>query len=81
MVAHKLYEGGKIKDKCEGVGFYERLTLIERQFKGSTVILHKLGYLPQGFRDLWTNHRLLNVVEQFIGPDIAGNCLCVGLQC
>ena len=30
-------------------------------------------YFPQAFQDLWTNERLLNVVEQFIGPDIAGH--------
>jgi len=36
------------------------------------VLLHKMGYLPPGFRHLWSNERLLNVVEQFIGPDIAG---------
>ena len=48
------------------------LALIEKQFKGSAVLLHKMGYLPPGFRHLWSNERLLNVVEQFIGPDIAG---------
>ena len=63
---------GKIKDKCEKAGFYERLSLIEKQFKGTAVLLHKMGYLPPGFRQLWANQRLLNAVEQFIGPDIAG---------
>ena len=72
ILADKLYNGGKIKDKCEKAGFYERLTLIERQFKGASVILHKMEYLPKGFRDLWSNNKLLNVVEQFIGPNIAG---------
>lgn len=72
ILADKLYKGGKITDKCEKAGFYERLTLIENQFKGSTVLLHKMGYLPQSFRDLWSNNRLLNVVEQFIGPNISG---------
>ena len=71
-LADKLYNGGKIKDKCEKAGFYERLTLIEQQFNGAAVLLHKMGYLPPGFRQLWANERLLNVVEQFIGPDIAG---------
>ena len=46
--------------------------LLEQQFKGTAVLLHKMGYLPPGFRQLWGNERLLNVVEQFIGPDIAG---------
>ena len=27
----------------------------------------------QEIADLWTNERLLNVVEQFIGPEIAGH--------
>ena len=79
ILAAKLYNGGKIKDKCEKAGFYERLTLIERQFKGATVILHKMGYLPKGFRDLWSNERLLNVVEQFIGPNIAGQKIHISM--
>jgi hypothetical protein len=28
---------------------------------------------PKEIADLWTNERLLNVVEQFIGPEIAGH--------
>ena len=27
----------------------------------------------QGYRQLWTNERLLNLVEQLIGPDISGS--------
>jgi len=27
----------------------------------------------QAFRNLWCNPRMLNVVEQLIGPDIAGH--------
>ena len=26
-------------------------------------------------KDIWTNERLLNVIEQIIGPNIAGNCV------
>ena len=72
VLVDKLYRGGKIKDKCENAGFYERLILIEQQFKGAAVLLHKMEYLPAGIRNLWANERLLNVVEQLIGPDIAG---------
>ena len=71
-MANRLYNGGRIKDKCEGAGVNERLILLEKQFKGASVILHKMGYLPIAFRQLWSHQRLLNVVEQFIGPDIAG---------
>ena len=72
VLANRLYNGGRIKDKCESAGVYERLTLIEKQFKGAAVLLHKMGYLPLAFRQLWSHERLLNVVEQLIGPDIAG---------
>ena len=64
-----------LQDKCEGAGFYNRLTLLEQQFKGTAVLLHKMGHLAPGFRQLWADERLLNVVEQFIGPDIAGELL------
>lgn len=73
IIADKLYRGGKITDKCEKAGFYERLTLLEQQFKGTAVMLHKQGHLPLGIRQLWANKRLLNIVEQFIGPNIAGH--------
>ena len=72
ILANRLYNGGRIKDKCESAGVYERLTLIEKQFKGAAVLLHKMGYLPLAFRQLWSQERLLNVVEQLIGPDLAG---------
>ena len=72
ILANRLYNNGKIKDKCESAGVYERLILLERQFKGAAVLLHKMRYLPVAFRNLWSHERLLNVVEQIIGPDIAG---------
>ena len=42
ILANRLYNGGRIKDKCESAGVYERLTLIEKQFKGAAVLLHKM---------------------------------------
>ncbi|XP_071801414.1 uncharacterized protein [Asterias amurensis] len=72
-LVNKLYVAGKIKDKCSDADLFHRITLIDKQFPGAAVLLHKLGYLPQSFRDLWANGRLLNVIEQLIGPDIAGH--------
>lgn len=70
-LAKKLYDAGKIKKLYKDLGFFERLTKIEAEFPGANIILHKTGKLPQAFRDLWANDRLLNVIEQLIGPDIA----------
>ena len=73
IVADKLYNSGKIEDKATNAGFYQRLIELEKQFKGTAVLLHKQGYLHQAFRDMWSNERLLNIVEQLIGPEIAGH--------
>ena len=73
IIAEKLFNAGKIKDKAENAGFYQRLIRLEDQFKGAAVLLLKQGCLPTSFRNLWSNERLLNIVEQFIGPEIAGH--------
>lgn len=73
QLAQKLHKAGKIKDLYKDYGFFERLIKIEEDFPGANIILHKYGVLPPAFRALWSNERLLNVVEQLIGPDIAGH--------
>lgn len=38
-------------------------------------LLTKRCFFNKAMKDIWTNERLLNVVEQLIGPNIAGNCV------
>ncbi|XP_003388892.1 PREDICTED: uncharacterized protein LOC100639747 [Amphimedon queenslandica] len=73
VLASNLYRGGKIKDKAESAGLYKRLILLEAQFPGAAVLLHRQRYLPVAFRNLWSNDRLLNVMEQLVGPNVAGH--------
>ena len=73
QLAQKLYTAGKIKELYSDHGFFERLIRIENDFPGANIILHKYGVLPPAFKALWSNERLLNVVEQLIRPDIAGH--------
>ena len=73
QLAQKLYKAEKIKALYNEFGFFERLIKIENDFPGANIILHKYGVLPPAFKALWSNERLLNVVEQLIGPDIAGH--------
>ncbi|KAK7104220.1 phytanoyl-CoA dioxygenase domain-containing protein 1-like [Littorina saxatilis] len=72
-LANMLFTGKKIKNLYKEYGLFERLTHIEKEFPGANILLHKQGKLSQAFRDLWSNPRLLNVVEQLIGPDIMGH--------
>lgn len=73
-LAQKLYKAGKTTSLYSEYGFYERLTKLEKEFPGSNILLHKLGKLPQAFRDIWGSERLLNLAEQLLGTaDLAGH--------
>lgn len=72
-VAQKLYKAKKIKNLHDDLGLYKRLTKLEEEFPGSTILMLKQGYMPKGICDLWSNERLLNVIEQLIGADIIGH--------
>jgi hypothetical protein len=72
-LAEDLFAAGKIKDKHAGLGFFERLTALEGEYKGAAVLLHTKGKLGPKLAALWSSPRLLDIVEQFIGPDIAGH--------
>ncbi|XP_005105561.1 uncharacterized protein LOC101849867 isoform X2 [Aplysia californica] len=72
-LAQWLYKAGKIKDLHKDKSLFQRLTHLEKEFPGTNVILHKQGKLAQSFQALWSNERLLNVVEQLIGPEIMGH--------
>lgn len=58
-----IFEGGFFL--CFGVFFYTSLIFFWQ----------KGVYFDKAMKDIWTNERLLNVVEQLIGPNIAGNCV------
>lgn len=72
-LAQKLAAAGKITDLHREEGVYTRLTKLEQDYPGASVLLFKEGKLPQAFMDLWTHERLLNMVEQLIGPEVAGH--------
>jgi hypothetical protein len=50
-----------------------RLTEIDKQFPGASVLLHKQGVLPDAFSSLWSSYQLLDAAQQILGPDIAGH--------
>ena len=72
-LAHRLKKAGKITNLHENAGFYDRLTLLERDFPGAAVLIHIGGILKPALAHLWASPKLLDIVEQIIGPDIAGH--------
>jgi hypothetical protein len=72
-LAQKLYVAGKIHDKYAHEGFYTRLTKLQQEFPGAAVLVHIHGLLGQPLADLWASEELLDVIEQILGPEIAGH--------
>ena len=72
-LARKLHGEGRLADLHEGAGFYQRLTLIERDCPGASVVLHAQGVLEPALAALWSHPRLLAIMQQLLGPDIAGH--------
>jgi len=72
-MAQRLYETGRIKNKHEDRDFYTRLTYIENEFDGAAPLLLLKYEMRLRLMDLWYHDKLLEIVEQFIGPDIAGH--------
>jgi hypothetical protein len=72
-LARRLRHAGRIADDFAGAPFDERLTLLERAFPGAATLIHIGGVLGPALARLWETPRLLDLVEQLIGPDIAGH--------
>jgi len=72
-LAHRLQRAGKITNLHEDKGFYHRLTALERDFPGAAVLIHIGGILKPQLAALWSSPKLLEMIEQILGPDIVGH--------
>ncbi len=73
VLAERLFASGKIKDTFKQEGFLTRLTKLGQQFPGAATLIHTGGILPAAFADIWSSEKLLNMIEQLLGPEIAGH--------
>jgi hypothetical protein len=72
-LARRLKRGGKIENTHADKGFYDRLTALEKDFPGAAVLIHIGGILKPELAAVWSSPKLLEMVEQIIGPDIVGH--------
>lgn len=75
-LATRLREAGLIDDTFAGLGFFERLAALERAYPGAAVLIHVNGSFGTGMAALWGSPKLLDIVAQMIGPNIAGHPVC-----
>ena len=75
-LATRLLEEGLIDDTFADLGFFERLAGLERAYPGAAVLIHMNGAFGAGMAALWGSPKLLDIVAQMIGPNIAGHPVC-----
>ena len=75
--AEALATAGNIQDKHAGEDVYTRFASLERECRGRgpPVLSHESP--RPALANLWSSGKLLDMVEQFIGPDICGHPVCV----
>ena len=71
--ASRAYDAGKIRNKHSDKDVFKRLAALENDFKGSSVLIHHKGELKPALANLWGSQKLLDIVENWIGKDIAGH--------
>ena len=63
-----------VSDVYADHGLFQRLSQLENDYYGANRIFHKIDYLPEAVKRLWTYDKLLNMVEQLLGSrDIQGH--------
>jgi hypothetical protein len=72
-LARKLYDAGQISERYDSEGFLTRLSQIEQFFPGAATLIHTGGVLPNAFANIWSSQKLLDIIEQILGPEIAGH--------
>ncbi len=75
-LAERLHEEGLIEDTFADLSFFERLAAMERAYPGASVLIHVHGTFGAGIAAIWGSHKLLDIIEQMIGPNIAGHPVC-----
>ena len=72
-LARRLHAAGRIRDLYLDHGFGTRLAALEAECPGAAIWVTHLGDLRPGLRELWSSPKLLDIIEDLIGPDIAGH--------
>ena len=71
--AEEAFAAGKITNKHENENVFRQLANLEKDFPGSSVLIHSKGELKPELAKLWGSNKLLDIVENWIGKDISGH--------
>ncbi len=74
-LAKKLYDGGRIRSEHNDKNFYTQLIAISEEFEGTAPLFQIDTAMGPALANLWSCDKLLDIVEQVIGPDIEGGAI------
>ena len=72
-LARRLHAAGRIREPYLDHGFDTRLAALEAECPGAAIWVTHRGDLRPGLRRIWSSPKILDIVEDLIGPDIAGH--------
>ena len=75
--AHKLHRAGKVSETFPGEDVYTRLASLEKAWPGAGALITQRNSMGTALANLWSSSKLLDMVEQFIGPDIYGHPISI----
>ena len=73
----KLHAGGELKNRYEGEDVYTRLASAEKEWPGAAALVTQRNSMFPALAELWNSNQLLDMVEQFLGPDIDGHPISI----
>ena len=69
----RLHAAGRISNRHRDMDLHSRLIAIDKEFPGAAMLFMLKTELGPDLARLWSSSKLLDIVEQFIGPDVAGH--------
>ena len=71
--AEEAFAAGKISNKHQDKDVFKKLASLEKDFPGSSVLIHHKGELKPELAKLWGSKKLLDIIENWVGKDISGH--------
>lgn len=71
--AEEAFAARKIFNKHDDKDVFKKLVSLEKDFPGSSVLIHHKGELKPELAKLWGSKKLLDIIENWVGKDISGH--------
>ena len=75
--ADRLHRTGRVSETFKGEDVHTRLASLEKAWPGAGALITQRNSMGTALANLWSSDKLLDMVEQFLGPDIVGHPISI----